>query len=74
MGNAVATGFFEITLGVKLISEVSTSLPIQVLTASAIMGWGGLSIHAQVASLLKDTALKFIRSFLPGASMQLLPH
>ncbi|MGI6555483.1 MAG: sporulation integral membrane protein YlbJ [Bacillota bacterium] len=63
IGDAVATGFFEITLGTKLCSEVSTSLPIQLLAASAIMGWGGLSIHAQVASLLKGTDIK-IHTFL----------
>lgn len=58
IGTAVATGFFEITLGTKLCSEVSTSLAVQMLAASTIMGWGGLSIHAQVASLLKDTDIK----------------
>lgn len=58
IGTAVATGFFEITLGTKLCSEVSTTLPVQVLAASAIMGWGGLSIHAQVASIIKDTDIK----------------
>jgi len=58
IGTAVATGFFEVTLGTKLSSEVSTFLPVQLVAASAIMGWGGLSIHAQVASIVKDTDIK----------------
>lgn len=58
IGTAVATGFFEITLGTKLCSEVSTSLSVQLVAASAILGWGGLSIHAQVASIIKDTDIK----------------
>ena len=69
IGTAVATGFFEITLGTKLCSEVSTSLPVQLLAASAIMGWGGLSIHAQVASLLKDTDLK-MHTFILARCLQ----
>lgn len=58
IGIGVATGFFEVTLGAKLSSEVSTSLSVQLLAVSAILGWGGLSIHAQVASIIKDTDLK----------------
>lgn len=58
IGSAVATGFFEITLGTKLCSEVNTNLQVQLLAASAILGWGGLSVHAQVASVIKDTDLK----------------
>lgn len=58
IGTAIATGFFEITLGTKLCSEVSTALTVQLVAASAIMGWGGLSIHAQVASIIKETDIK----------------
>ena len=55
---AVATGFFEVTLGTKLASETPVILPVQLIATSVILGWGGLSIHAQVASLLKDTDIK----------------
>lgn len=58
IGTSLATGFFEVTLGAKLSSEVPTSLSIQLLAVSAILGWGGLSIHAQVASIIKDTDIK----------------
>lgn len=58
IGTSLATGFFEVTLGAKLSSEVPTSLSVQLLAVSAILGWGGLSIHAQVASIIKDTDLK----------------
>jgi len=55
---SIATGFFEITLGTKLASETSVQLPMQLIATSAILGWGGLSIHAQVATLIKETDLK----------------
>jgi len=63
MGKAIATGFFEITLGAKLCSEVNAALATQLLAVSAIMGWGGLSIHAQVASIIKDTDIR-LHTFL----------
>ena len=63
LGHAVATGFLEITLGAKLCSEANVSLPLQLLAVSAIMGWGGLSIHAQVASIIKETDIK-IHTFI----------
>ncbi|NLK01004.1 MAG: sporulation integral membrane protein YlbJ [Clostridia bacterium] len=55
---ALAVGFFEITLGIKSASESEILLPLQLIAASAIMGWGGLSIHAQVASLAKGTDIR----------------
>lgn len=63
LGHAVATGFLEITLGAKLCSEANVNLPLQLLAVSAIMGWGGLSIHAQVASIIKETDIK-IHTFI----------
>ncbi len=72
IGIGVATGFFEVTLGAKLSSEVGTSLAVKLLAVSAILGWGGLSIHAQVASIIKETDIKMHSFVLARAFHSLL--
>ncbi|PMC38326.1 sporulation integral membrane protein YlbJ [Bacillus sp. UMB0899] len=53
------TGIFEITLGNQLVSETDASLLDKVMIASFILAFGGLSIQAQVASILADTDIRF---------------
>lgn len=55
---AIASGIFEITLGIKLASETSSPLFQQLLATAIMLGWSGLSIHAQVASLIADTDIR----------------
>lgn len=57
-------GIFEVTLGVKTTAETITLTPLfQMMTASFIVSWGGLSVHAQVVGLLTQTDLSY-RPFL----------
>ncbi|MBO8137392.1 MAG: sporulation integral membrane protein YlbJ [Desulfotomaculum sp.] len=56
--NAIASGIFEITLGAKLASETPAPLLQQLIAVSVILAWSGLSIHAQVASLIADTDIR----------------
>ncbi|TXC92071.1 sporulation integral membrane protein YlbJ [Metabacillus litoralis] len=53
------TGIFEITLGNQLVSETNVKLVDKVMIASFILAFGGLSIQAQVASILADTDIRF---------------
>nr|WP_017554444.1 sporulation integral membrane protein YlbJ [Heyndrickxia coagulans] len=54
------SGLFEVTLGIQMISEVQESpLLQQVIAASFILGFGGFSIQAQVASILAQTDIRF---------------
>lgn len=54
------SGLFEITLGSQLISEVTNaSLLQQTMLVSFILAFGGFSIHAQVASILAATDIRF---------------
>jgi len=55
---AIFSGIFEITLGTKLASEASASLTQKVMVASAVIAWSGLSVHAQVASMISGTDIK----------------
>nr|WP_262362705.1 sporulation integral membrane protein YlbJ [Paenibacillus antibioticophila] len=54
-------GLFEVTLGSKA-SAISTEIPLHFKAASAafILSWGGLSVHAQVASILNGADLRYL--------------
>ncbi|WP_226665861.1 sporulation integral membrane protein YlbJ [Metabacillus litoralis] len=58
------TGIFEITLGNQLVSETNVKLVEKVMIASFILAFGGLSIQAQVASILADTDIRFKPFFM----------
>jgi nucleoside recognition membrane protein YjiH len=59
------TGIFEITLGSQMTSATSNSIPLiyKLMIVSLIMGWNGLSIHAQVISMLSRTDIRYIPYF-----------
>ncbi|MGE6258634.1 sporulation integral membrane protein YlbJ [Heyndrickxia sporothermodurans] len=59
------SGLFEITIGSKLISEVEQSTVFQqAILTSFILGFGGFSIQAQVASILAQTDIRFKPFFI----------
>jgi sporulation integral membrane protein YlbJ len=60
LSNGIIAGLFEVTLGAQAASEVPASVPMiwQAAIASAVISWGGLSVHAQVASILGQTDLR----------------
>ena len=52
----LVTGLFEITIGSKIVSEISnTSLLSKLIVTSFIISWSGFSIHAQSFSILNQT-------------------
>ncbi|WP_027414553.1 sporulation integral membrane protein YlbJ [Aneurinibacillus terranovensis] len=55
-------GFFEVTLGAKQASTLfSSDLSLFIMAvASAILAWGGISVHAQVASILAETDIRYL--------------
>jgi sporulation integral membrane protein YlbJ len=58
------TGIFEITLGNQFVSESTANLLDKVMVASFILAFGGLSIQAQVASILAETDIRFQPFFI----------
>lgn len=56
--SALASGIFEMTIGTKLASEASASELQRLITVAMILGWSGLSIHAQVASMIAKTDIR----------------
>lgn len=61
LATPLISGFFEITLGTKAASEFKDSLPLVyvIAIASLIIAWSGLCVHAQVASLLSSTDIRY---------------
>ncbi|KAF1086741.1 Sporulation integral membrane protein YlbJ [Sporotomaculum syntrophicum] len=55
---ALASGLFEMTIGNKLASEAAATELQQLMAVGMILGWSGLSIHAQVASMIAQTDLR----------------
>lgn len=58
LAKAVASGSLEMTLGAKMVSEATAPLPQKIAAVSMILGWSGLSIHAQVASMISGTDIQ----------------
>jgi len=57
---AIISGLFEVTLGSQLAGQAPAAVPMlqKVMVASAIIAWSGLSVHAQVASIISGTDMK----------------
>ncbi|HHX76982.1 MAG TPA: sporulation integral membrane protein YlbJ [Firmicutes bacterium] len=59
---AVISGFFEVTLGCQLTGNAPASIPVlqKVVVASSVIAWSGLSVHAQVASIISETDMSIL--------------
>ena len=68
------SGIFEITNGANLVSQTQTPLLEQLIIVNAIIAWSGLSVHAQVATMINGTDInikpyifaRIIQSLLAG--------
>lgn len=54
----IISGLFEITNGSHLASQTQAPLQQQLIITSGIIAWSGLSVHAQVATMLNGTDLR----------------
>ncbi|CAM4314683.1 sporulation integral membrane protein YlbJ [Paenibacillus alkaliterrae] len=59
LADAGIFGLFEVTLGARAAGTAGTGLMHQAAIAAWVLSWGGLSVHAQVASLLSRTDLRY---------------
>lgn len=59
LADASVFGLFEVTLGARAAGTAGTGLLHQAAIAVWVLSWGGLSVHAQVASLLSKTDLRY---------------
>ncbi|MHA7964569.1 sporulation integral membrane protein YlbJ [Paenibacillus sp. CAU 1782] len=62
LADAVVFGLFEVTLGARAAGGAgsgASSLMHQAAIAAWVLSWGGLSVHAQIASLLSRTQVRY---------------
>ncbi|MDD2554791.1 MAG: sporulation integral membrane protein YlbJ [Syntrophaceticus sp.] len=57
-------GFFEITIGIQMLSQSSSNLLAQILGIEALLAWNGLAIQAQIAGMLTDSDLRTRKYYL----------
>lgn len=61
-------GILEITNGLKILSSLSIDSTILLPIVATILGFGGLSVHMQVASIISNTDLS-IKPYLLGKTL-----
>lgn len=61
LSTAIVGGLFEVTLGARYAGEAGAAIPLpyKVAAAAFILSWGGLSVHAQIISILNSTNLRY---------------
>lgn len=61
LAEAVVGGLFEVTLGAKAAGGAAASIPLVYKAAMGafILSWTGLSVHAQIVSLLHRTDMRY---------------
>ncbi|TCZ75875.1 sporulation integral membrane protein YlbJ [Paenibacillus albiflavus] len=60
LAEPIINGLFEVTLGAKSAGSVGNIALVYKLAAAAfVLSWGGLSVHAQVVSLLSHTNMRY---------------
>lgn len=64
LSHSVISGLFEITIGTQVCAKAQAPLVQQVAMAGAIIAWSGLSVHAQVASIINDTDIRMKPYFI----------
>lgn len=66
LSDSLLAGLFEITLGSQIASISPESIPLvqKLAIVSTIIGWNGLSIHAQVASMISRTDIRYFPYFI----------
>jgi sporulation integral membrane protein YlbJ len=55
---ALTSGLIEMTVGAKLTSASEAPLLQQLMVIAIILAWSGISIHAQVASVISETDIR----------------
>lgn len=70
LADAIFYGIWEITAGAKNTSEITLGLRLQLAVMSAVLAFGGLSVHSQTPHkfgkpTLKSAAIHFTRRFRP---------
>lgn len=71
---AIISGFFEVTLGCQLAGSAPEAIPLyqKIMIAGSVIAWSGLSVHAQVASIISETDMRITPFIIARAIHALL--
>ena len=74
MSVSIMNGIFEVTLGAKSAGTAGIDIPLvtKLAVAAFVLSWGGLSVHAQVASILNATNIRYWPFFVARFSHGIL--
>lgn len=64
MISSLLVGFMEVTNGIKECAALQAPLMYKIVLTSFMIGFGGLSVNAQVMSIISETDLKFAIYFV----------
>ncbi len=56
--DGLVKGFFEMTNGQNALSQTNAPIAQKMIAASLLLGWAGLSIQAQILSIIQDANIK----------------
>lgn len=63
------SGIFEVTNGANLVSQTQAPLLHQVIMTNILIAWSGLSVHAQIATVINGTDIR-IKPFIMARILQ----
>ena len=61
---SIISGFLEMTQGLKHVSMLNISNYYKTILITAILSFGGLSVHTQIISIISDTKIKYFPFFI----------
>jgi sporulation integral membrane protein YlbJ len=60
LNKAIISGILEMTQGLKYVSLLNISNYYKAILITAIISFGGLSVHTQIISIISDTKIKYL--------------
>ncbi|KEO83711.1 sporulation integral membrane protein YlbJ [Tumebacillus flagellatus] len=65
LAHSFVVGFLEVTQSMRAIADaVGPDMKSKIVVASALVAWGGISVHMQVASIIAPTDIRYKPYFL----------
>ncbi|PWK06659.1 sporulation integral membrane protein YlbJ [Tumebacillus permanentifrigoris] len=65
LAHSLVVGFLEVTQSMRSVSDaVGPDMKSKIVVASALVAWGGISVHTQVASIISSTDIRYKPYFL----------
>ena len=58
LASSAISGLLEIDIGIQAVAQAKATLIQKLVVISAIIGWSGLSVHMQVAAMIRGTDIR----------------